>query len=225
MMYPNQPPEQPSAPQPPQPYILPPVQEPENSGASYLDSIAAPPKQNTLSSFALWGIIGGIIFTLVITVIFIFNSGSPSRAETFTNYVHRVQALSRLTSSSTKIIQNSELRALNATTVSVLGTANQESSDVLKAVDIKKLPANNAKSPIAAEFSELNTKLDNARLNVAYDRVYAREIGYHLAKIRAQINTLHKSSKNKKLRAYLEKTDANLQPLVSQYNQFNNSQG
>lgn len=226
-MYPNQPPEQQPQPQPPQSYVpLPPIQASTETGEpNYLDTIAAPQRQNTLNPFVLWGIIGGVILALIVVVLFMFNSGGPSQAESFTSYVHRVQALSKLTTSSTKTIQSTELRALNATTSSVLGTANQESTSVLGTVELKKLPAATKTSPVTAEFSELTTKLNDARLNVVYDRVYAREVGYQLAKIRAELNALHKSSKSKSLRTYLEKTDDNLKPLVSQYNEFNNSQG
>lgn len=224
-MYPNQPPEQ--QPQQPQAYApLPPVQTPnESGGTSYLDSIAAPAKQNTLNPFVLWGIIGSILLVLALFIIFLLNAGGPSNAESFTTYAHRIQALSKLTSNSKKTIQSTELRALNATTGSVLGTAIQESSSVLSAVELKQLPTAAKDSPVTTEFGTLDTKLNDARLNVKYDIVYAREVGYQLAKIRAELNTLYKASKSKSLRAYLEKTDGNLKPLVSQYNEFNNSQG
>ena len=224
-MYPNQPPEQ-QPQQPPQYAPLPPLRTPsEPGGTSYLDSIAAPQKQNTLNPFVLWGIIGGVLLVLALFVIFLLNSGGPSNAESFATYAERIQALSKLTTSSKKTIQSTELRALNATTSSVLGTAIQESSSVLNTVQLKKLPAAAKGSPVTTEFSALDTKLNDARLNVKYDIVYAREVGYQLAKVRSELNTLHKSSKSKSLRAYLEKTDGNLKPLVSQYNEFNNSQG
>ena len=223
-MYPNQPPDQQPQYQQPQQPVLPPLQ-PLDTGGSYLDTIAAPQRQNTLNPFVLWGIIGGVILALIIAVLFMFNSGGPSQAESFTAYVHRAQALSKLTTNSKKTIQSTELRALNATTNIVLNTANQESTSVLAAVQLKKLPTPAKPSPVTAEFSQLTTKLNDARLNVVYDRVYAREVGYQLAKIRAELSTLYKASKSKSLRAYLEKTDGNLKPLVSQYNEFNNSQG
>ena len=223
-MYPNQPPDQQPQYQPPQQPVLPPLQ-PLDTGGSYLDTIAAPQRQNTLNPFVLWGIIGGVILALIIAVLLMFNSGGPSQAESFTAYVHRTQALSKLTANSKKTIQSSELRALNGTTNIVLNTANQESTSVLGTVQLKNLPAPAKSSPVTAEFSQLTTKLNDARLNVVYDRVYAREVGYQLAKIRAELSTLYKGSKSKSLRAYLEKTDGNLKPLVSQYNEFNNSQG
>ena len=223
-MYPNQPPDQQQQYQPPQQPVLPPLQ-PLDTGGSYLDTIAAPQRQNTLNPFVLWGIIGGVILALIIAVLLMFNSGGPSQAESFTAYVHRTQALTKLTTNSKKTIQSTELRALNATTNIVLNTANQESTSVLTAVQLKNLPAPAKSSPVTAEFSQLTTKLNDARLNVVYDRVYAREVGYQLAKIRAELSTLYKSSKSKSLRTYLEKTDGNLKPLVSQYNEFNNSQG
>jgi hypothetical protein len=224
-MYPNQPPEQ--QPQQPQSYApLPPLQTLSPSGGtSYLDSIAAPQKQNTLNPFVLWGIIGGVLLALALFIIFLFNSGGPSPAESFTTYAQRIQALSKLTTNSTKTIQSSELRALNATTSSVLGTAVQESSSVLGAVQLKKVPPAAKGSPVTTEFATMDTKLNDARLNVKYDIVYAREVAYQLAKIRAELSTLYKTSKSKILRTYLEKTDDNLKPLVSQYNEFNNSQG
>lgn len=221
-MYPNQSPEQePAAPE--QQYQAPPVVPPQ-SDAAYFDSIATPIPKKTMSPIFLWSVIVGFLLLLVTVFFLITTSGGPSKSEQFAAYVYRVQALTKLTKDSSKTIKSSELRALSASTTSILTGAEQESTAVLGAVNLKKLPSEPKTDPVTAEFTELGTKFNDARLNVTFDRVYSREIGYQLAKIRAEMSSLYASSKNNNLRTYLEKTDSNLKPLVTQYNAFNNSQ-
>lgn len=210
---PPQAPQQPPAPQPLTP-----------TDTDYLDQISAPAQAKMLKPWQLWGIIGSVLALLIIVFMVIINSGGESQSERFTSFTYRLQALESLTKDSSKTIQSSKLRALNASTNAILTGASQETTDLLSTVKLKKLPKEPKGSPIQAEYDELATTLNDARLNAVYDRVYTREIGYQLAKLRAEMNTMYLASKNEQLKAYLEKTDTNLKPLVSQFNEFNNSQ-
>ena len=227
VMYPNQPnqlptPQPPSQqqPQPPQPTPLPGY----TADTGYLDSIATPLPVKTMKPWQLWGIIGAVLLLMIIVVVGVSSSGGTSNAERYTAYLTRVQALGKLTKDSSKAIQSSQLRALNASTNSNLATADTGGVKLLGVYDLKKLPEAKKTNPITVEYTTLATKLNDARLNSIYDRVYAREIGYQLGALRAEMNTLYKSSKNEQLRTYLETTDDNLKPLVTQFNEFNNSQ-
>lgn len=221
VMYPNQlpTPQQPSQP-PQQPMPLP----GNVADVTYLDSIAAPLPAKTLKPWQLWGIIGAVLLVIIIVVMMVSSSGGTSNTERYTAYLTRLQSLEKLMKDSSKNIQNSQLRAFNSSTATNLTTADTDGVALLNVYDLKKLPEVKKNNPIVAEYEVLSAKLNDARLNGIYDRVYAREIGYQLATLRAEMNTLYKGSKNKKVRTYLEATDGNLKPAVTQFNQFNNSQ-
>lgn len=222
-MYPNQPNQLPT-PQPPSQQPQPTPLSGSTVDPDYLDTIAAPLPVKTMKPWQLWGIIGSVIALMIIVVMIVANSGGTSNTERYTAYLYRVQALEKLTKDSSKTIQSSQLRALNASTTSNLTTAFSDGSKLLSIYDIKKLPEAKKDNLVINEYTSLSTKLNDARLNSVYDRVYAREIGYQLGALRAEMNTLFKATKNNQLRSYLQKTDANLKPLVDQFNQFNNSQ-
>lgn len=172
----------------------------------------------------LWSLIGGGMLLLIIVGSLILSSGGPSQADRLIAVVYRIQALEKLSSDSSKQIQDSTLRALNGTMLSVLTGADQESSVPLANNNIKTLPSVKKTNPISVEYMSLASKLDDARLNVNFDRVYAREIAYQLATIHAEMGTIYKNTRSTSLKSYLDKTDKNLQPLQKQFQDYNNSQ-
>ena len=194
-------------------------------GDAYLNQISAPVPVKTINPFLLWGVIGGFLLILGLFIFMLFNSGGPSRSEQFTAYVHRAQALTELTRDANSKIKNSNLRSLNASTTSVLTSATTESNDVLESVQLSEVPSANDKSPITAEYTELEATLEDAGLMVEYDRVYVREITHQLATIRTELSSLYESTNSSTLREYLKKTDANLKPLMEQFSAYSNTHG
>lgn len=201
----------------------PPFQSPEGTSLDYLDSISVPTQQKMLNPFILWGFIGGGMLLLVLMGFWLFGQQGPSTSEQFTTYYNRLTAIETTAKSNSKIIRNSNLRSTNGSMLAILGTAKQESSTVLSGAGLEKLPANSKTSAVAVEFSSLAQTLDDARLNVQFDRTYAREIAYQLSKLRAEMTALYQQSNSRSLKEYLEKTDQNIEPIVDQFNTFNNS--
>lgn len=209
---------------PPQQQPTPLSSQPAPSSTGYLDSIAAQPTQPTMKPTLLWGLIAGVLLIVIIVGSFVAFGGGPSQSDRLVSFVQRIQALEKVSTDSSKSIQSSDLRALNGSMGTILTGAEQESAAPLAANGVKKLKPANKKSPITAEFVTLSSKLDDARLNVVFDRVYAREMAYQLGKLRAEIDLIYHNTKSKSLKAYLDKTDTNLKPLVSQFTNFNDSQ-
>lgn len=203
-MYPNQP-------------QTPPPQE----SSTYLDQIAAPSTQPTMNPLLLWALIGGVILMLIVVGMMILNGGGPSQTDRLKQFVYRVDALQQLSVDNARNIQDSTLLAANAQMGSVLKGISQQSAEPLANNGIKQLPKAPKESPVTAEYAELATTLDDARLNVVFDRTYSREVTYQLRTLRAEATALYKNTRSKSMKSYLEASDTNLKSLESQFATFN----
>lgn len=188
--------------------------------ATYLDEIAAPSTQPTMNPVLLWALIGGAILTIIIVGMMILNGG-PSQTDRLKQFVYRVDALQQLSVDNAKNIQDSKLLAANAQMSSVLRGISQQSAEPLAKNGVKQLQKAPKDSPVTAEYAELATTLDDARLNVVFDRTYSREVTYQLRTLQAEATALYKNTRSKSLKSYLETADTNLKSLESQFATFN----
>lgn len=150
------------------------------------------------------------------------NSGGPSPTQRLTNFIYRVNALQALAKESPENITDSKLLSNNAQMSTILAGISQEGTQQVIATGKKELPKEPKNSPIAAEYAEINTRLDEARLNVIFDRTYAREVAYQLRTLRSELITLQKSAKSS-LKEYLQTADQNLEPLEKQFADFDSA--
>ena len=201
---------------PNQPQVPPPPTSP-----TYLDQIAAQPTQATMKPWVLWSLIGGVILLVIIVGMMVMSAGGPSQTDRLKSFIYRVNALQKLADDNAKNIQDSKLLAENAQMSSILTGVSQQSATPLANNGIKKLPEEPKNSPVAAEYAKLATTLDNARLNVVFDRTYSREVTYQLRTLRADITILLKHSRSTSLTTYLKASDANLKPLETEFADFN----
>ena len=191
----------------------------------YLNQIAPEPKKPGLSNKLFLLIAGGGLLLAVIAGIFIFTSGgSAGPKDKMQTLAARMETLHTIASKAQKNIKSSDLRSTNSNLVIFLTNANRDIVDPLAAngVDMKKPN----KEIVAAEKGEaLSEKIENARLNAVFDRVYSREMGYQLDTIAALMQDIHSKTKSKSLQEFLVKTDANLQPIKKQLTEFNAANG
>lgn len=97
---------------------------------------------------------------------------------------------------------------------------------LIKAFSDAGVGVGNAKDSKDDETSQETTeKLEEARLNGVFDRVYAREMSYRLTTIMIQLDTLHKTTDDAALKEYLESTYKNLEPLQKQFEEYNTATG
>lgn len=191
--------------------------------ASYLDQIAAPAQRKTMQPWQLWGMIGAVLLVVIVSFLMLM-SGGKGQPQKMTDLVYRVQALENLTSTSGKQIQSSRLQALNASLNTILTGIDQQSADSLAIYNIKKLPSAPKTSPITGEYTDLTAKLQDAELNVVFDRTYAREITYQLSIMQSEMKGIYDHSSSKTVKNYLEKSSDNLAPLQKEFADFNDSE-
>jgi len=189
----------------------------------YLNQISAQPPQQTMNSKWVFALIGGVILVVIVAVLFIANSGNGP-IQKMQTLAARLQTLQKVSGDSQKRIKSGELRSLNSTLTLYLANTNRDIVEPFNknGVDIKKLD----KTIVAKENGDqLNKKLEDARLNAIFDRIYAREMTFQLETVTALMTDIHHSSNSKTLKDFLSKTDQGLQPLKKQLSEFNAANG
>lgn len=205
---------QPNNPYQPQPQIP----------SDYLNQIAAPAQVKTMNPLLLWSMIGGLLVLGIIIVIAISSGSQGPSSSSLTAVAAKLSNLKALSQSAEDNIQSSELRTLNSSLTLVLTNTNRDMAAPLKAQDISLKDKKN-KTVIAAQkdLTELESRLEDARLNAAFDRTYAREMTYALKTLQSDMTVLYKKSRSKSLKTALDTGYENLTPLTKEFENFNAS--
>lgn len=188
----------------------------------YLDSIATPVPQKTMSPLLLWGLISGVLLLGVFVFIFVSSSG-PKTNDQLVALVQRMKSIQTITDEDASKIKDSELSATNTSMDTVLTGAIKETTNALEKNGIKQVPDASPTSKIGKEFDELAAKLIDAELNVRFDRVYSREMAYQLSEVLTEIQTIYDGANSKSLRSSLSTIYDNIEPLQKKLASFTNS--
>jgi len=188
----------------------------------YLNQIAsqAPKKRGfTRKQFII--IIGAGAALLISIVLFILSSLGPN-TNTSQELAARLIATQPVVSSSQAKIKNSSLRSLNSTLEIYLTNANRDITAPLAKshIDVAKL-SKTITATEAASTKKISDTLENARLNAVFDRTYAREISYQLDTIVSLMVDINATTKNSDLKAFVNTSYKNLQPIQKQFSDFN----
>ena len=198
-----------------------PQQPPQQYSIDYLNSITTAPPAKKISPFLLWGLIGGVLISLVLVVLFITSLGGGA-TDNLRQFGERLVVLETTTKDSQQSIQSSKLRSLNSSLKLVLTNANRDMQEPLEKEGIK-VDVDKLSKETSSELTELTGSLEDARLNAVFDRTYSREVAFYLKKLRAQMSEIYDSTNSKSLKTVLETTDANIAPLSESFSSFNAS--
>lgn len=189
----------------------------------YLNQIAPQPqKQGVKDKFFFWIIGGGLLIAIVIFLFTLSSGGGPK--QDMQTLAARLATLQTVASDTQKNLKSGDLRSTNSNLVIFLTNANRDIVEPLAAngIDAKKLDS----SIVAKESGDkLTQTFEDARLNAVLDRTYAREITYQLQTVSVLVRDIYDSTGNKKFKEYLEKLDADLQPLIKQFSDFSGVEG
>jgi hypothetical protein len=190
----------------------------------YLNQIAPQaPKRGVKDQFFFWIIGGGLLLAAIVLIITLSSSGSGPKYD-MQVLAARMETLQKITSDTQKNLKSGALRSTNSNLTIFLTNANRDIAAPLAAngIDVKKIDS----SITAAEKGEeLTQTLEDARLNAVLDRTYAREMTYQLQTIAVLEQSIYDATGSKTLKEYLEKTDADLQPLIKQLSDFSGTEG
>lgn len=189
----------------------------------YLNEIAPQPQRQRGRDKFFFLIIGGGLLVAVIVFLFTLSSGGGPK-EDMQTLAARMTTLQTVASDTQKSLKSGDLRSTNSNLVIFLTNANRDIVEPLKAnnIDAKKLDS----SIVAKESGdELTQKFEDARLNAVLDRTYSREMTYQLQTVSVLIRDIYEATNNKSFKEYLEKIDADLQPLIKQFSDFSGVEG
>ncbi|MDX2776340.1 hypothetical protein PV379_03150 [Streptomyces caniscabiei] len=190
----------------------------------YLNQIAPQSqKQGAKDKFFFWIIGGGLLVAIVVFLFTLSNTGGGPK-EDMQTLAARMATLQTVASDTQKNLKSSDLRSTNSNLTIFLANANRDITEPLSAngIDVKKLDA----SIVAKESGDkLTQTFEDARLNAVLDRTYAREMTYQLQTVSVLIRDIYESTNSKTFKTYLEKIDADLQPLITQFSDFSGAEG
>lgn len=232
---PNQPPQitpPPSSPPPtypPQPAAQPqqqpwaqPAQTPGGvAPIDYLNQIATPPKQTTGFSRKQFAIIGGA-FLLVFGIVALFaiiNGSRPDLTTQSQQLVAKVAALQEVAKNAQKNIKSRSLSSANSGLTVQLTSAQASLTETFSGLGVN-VTKPGEKVLAAVSTKELSSRLDDARLNAIFDRVYAREMSHELSTTLISLKSIYETASNPEVKKKLEETYNNLEPLQKQLAEF-----
>jgi hypothetical protein len=185
----------------------------------YLNQIAPQEKKPGMSNKFFLFIIGGGLLVAIIVGIFALSSGSNGPTQKMQTLSARLTTLQTISDKAQKNIKSGDLRSTNSSLTIFLTNANRDIVTPFgkNGVDIKKID----KKIISKEAGTAVTKkLEDARLNAVYDRIYASEMGYQLETVAALMKDIYTNSKSKSLKEFLVATDDNLLPIKKQFQEY-----
>ena len=192
--------------------------EPTQHPIDYLDQISTAPKKPSPADRLLpIVLIAGILTALVVGILTLL--GGDSGKNDLMRLAIRLETIQSISDSSQKTIKSSNLRSSNTNLSIFLTNTNRDLKPHLAAggIDMSK-----PDPKIVAQESgqELRKRLEDARLNAAFDRTYAMEMSYELETLSALLAQIEKDSRNRSLREFIATTKSQLSPLNDQFAEF-----
>ncbi len=187
----------------------------------YLNQIAPEQPKTGMGNKLFFMLIGGgLLVAIIVGILALTSGGSNGPTQKMQTLSARLTTLQKISSDAQKTIKSGSLRSTNGTLTILLTNANRDIAEPLSknGVDIKKIDKS---IETKEDGTKLKEELEDARLNAIYDRVYAREMAYQLETVAALMKQIYTSTNSKSLKEYLEATDANLQPIMKQFTDFN----
>jgi len=192
----------------------------------YLNQIA-PKTPKKFDVFRQKPVMIGAIILAVFTGVMIFAAivGSLSGGTTSIKTLSaRLASTESTVDSATPNIKNTKLRALNGELKIQLTNIIRDLNPVL--VTYKITSKSIDKNIISAESNtKILATLEDARLNVQYDRVYAIEMNTQLEKTILLMRQINNSTRNNKTKVFTDVSIENLEKIQVQFEDFNAANG
>ncbi len=195
-----------------------PNEQPQYS-IDYLEQIASTQKKPGMRD-KLFPIIAiaGLVIVLLIGLLAMLSSGGGNQSDMMRLSV-RLKTLQSVADTSQNTIKSSDLRSTNTNLSLFLTNTARDAAEPLLAsgVNVAKV------SPtITAEENgaDLKARLEDARLNVVYDRTYAREMSYQLETLAALMQQIEANTKSASFKKFLTTAQGQLEPIRQQFANF-----
>lgn len=194
------------------------------SPIDYLNQITPkPPKRQLFKNkmtMIIFGLAGLVVLVLLVAIISAVLKPNTSATQ---QLAAKLQATLTISTGAQKQLKSSLLRANNSNLQLYLTNINRDITAPLakNGINTAKLDT----SIVTAESgADITTRLENARLNANYDEVYASEMAYQLSSILTLIHQINTSTHNQSLKDLFKNADSDLDPLQTQFANYNSTQ-
>lgn len=194
------------------------------TSVDYLNQIAAKPQKGpgifSKKPVVIGMIVLGIIFLL--SLIGVFASVASSNIAPTERLAARLLSTEDTSKKAVDNIKNPQLRALNSSLALYMTNTIRDITPILAKNNVKvdKLSKN-------VTAAESNTKmladLEDARLNVRFDRVYANKMSTQLENVLILMRQIYKNTKSSELKNFLDKAYNTLEPTQKEFADFNDT--
>lgn len=190
----------------------------------YLSQISpdSPKKmQFSRKQIVIFGSALAVILVIIISIVTSALFNSPKSEE---KLAARLLTTQEIVNDATGKLKSTQLRALNGNLKIYLTNTIRDIEAPLAndGIKISKL----SKSVTSAESSEETlATLEDARLNVIYDRIYALEMAYKLDTVLTLMRQIHSNTSNDDLKDLLTEATTNLEPTQKAFADFNAANG
>lgn len=217
----NQPYEPPGAPATGQPAVdygmQPSNQQREQFSIDYLNKIA-PQEQKTVNRFAVFGLIGGVLFAAIFAVVIMMNSTPPSAGAQLPDVTARVGTLQKVVAAQQSHLNATQLSEANAAIGSTLSSLNADLTGVMKTRKIKISKALETSEKTYGE--KLSKTLEDSYQKGTLDRTYPSQMTYELSVLRSKFVKLKKASSATEIDAACDDATKNIDLTLKTYAAF-----
>jgi len=192
--------------------------------ANYLDQIAPKPQKGSGilgNKPVFFGLIGIAILALILVVGLAINASANNIAPT-ERLAARLVSTKDTVDQSKDNIKSTQLRKINSDLGIYLTNTIRDITPILAQNNIKidSLPK---KATLAESNQRLLATLEDARLNVRFDRVYANEMSTQLEDTVILMRQIHKSTSSAKLKTFLANSIDTLSQTQQDFSNFNDT--
>lgn len=189
----------------------------------YLDAIAPKTsKKLPMNSLPMKLLAVGIVLIILVLILAaVVNAVNATRKGPAETLVARMSATSTIVTDSQSKLKSSQLRSLNSNLSLFFTNTNRDIAAPLAAigVDVAAIPER-VTTEETATATTLSERLEEGRLNAAFDRTYAFEMDYQLSTILTVMQELYNNTSNESLRTFLDTTYKSLQPTQQDFADF-----
>jgi hypothetical protein len=180
--------------------------------------------------FNVWTLIGLVVLTLVICVTAVIVNSMNKVDTKDQDLMAESYWTSHYLSDSTikdysKYVKNSDIRSMTSSLEGVLREIKLNYNDLLKTkfgVEVAKMKPKEDAIPMAVlELNtQLNSTLEDARLNGILDRVFLREMTMQIAYLQSYQSEIAERTKDEDVKVFATKAEANLENIYNQFHGF-----
>ena len=185
----------------------------------YLNRIA-PQEQKTINRFAVFGLIGSVLVSVILVFVMMMSSQGPSVNELIPPISKRIDTLATVAKAETTKLTQNEIVEANASLSSSLNSMKAQLDAIIKE---RKIKATGSSSTEKAYLENLQKKLDDSYQKGTLDRTYTTQMTFELSSLKSQINKLKRTSKNKSITEFCDSAITNIDTILAAYGKFEGS--